>query len=216
MTAEDIQRVANRYFKPEKRAVALFYTKKSEGAEDPLLAGLSDQDKAQVRQFQAAVAQMSIDEAKAILQKVEPQVSAAPAGKTGPSGGYSETAAGKNSKERRQVMQRTVFLRRPFIMLACCIFAGALCLRTRQRGRRSRRILANSNIRPLEYTPPKASAYRQVLSNGVVGFFVEDHDLPLVNISVTIRVGPYLDPAGKEGSGRSRGKPAAGRRDCTL
>lgn len=78
VTAEDIQRVANRYFKPEKRAVAVFYTKKSEGPEDPLLAGLDAQDRAQVQQFKAAVAQMSVDEAKAILQKVEPQVSAAP------------------------------------------------------------------------------------------------------------------------------------------
>ena len=78
VTAEDIQRVANQYFKSEKRAVALFYTKKSEGPEDPLLAGLNDQDKAQVQQFKAAVGQMSIDEAKAILQKVEPQISAAP------------------------------------------------------------------------------------------------------------------------------------------
>ncbi len=78
VTAEDVQRVADKYFKPEKRAVALFYTKKSEGPEDPLLAGLSDQDKAQVKQFKAAVAQMSTDEAKAILQKVEPEISAAP------------------------------------------------------------------------------------------------------------------------------------------
>ena len=52
---------------------------------------------------------------------------------------------------------------------------------------------------PLEYTPPKASAYRQVLRNGVVGYFVEDHDLPLVEVSVIIRAGSYLDPAGKEG-----------------
>jgi zinc protease len=52
---------------------------------------------------------------------------------------------------------------------------------------------------PLRYTPPKASTYRQVLSNGAVGFFVEDRDLPLVNISIIIRVGAYLDPAGKEG-----------------
>jgi predicted Zn-dependent peptidase len=84
VTAEDIQRVANLYFKPENRAVALFYTRKSEGsAEDPLLTGLTEQDKAQVRQFKAALAQMSLDEAKAILQKIEPQVSAAPPEKKG-------------------------------------------------------------------------------------------------------------------------------------
>ncbi len=51
----------------------------------------------------------------------------------------------------------------------------------------------------LDFSPPKASAYRQVMANGVVGYFVEDHDLPLTNISVTIRVGSYLDPAGREG-----------------
>jgi predicted Zn-dependent peptidase len=52
---------------------------------------------------------------------------------------------------------------------------------------------------PLDYVPPNASAYRHVLSNGVAGYFVEDHDLPLTNISLTIRVGSYLDPKGKEG-----------------
>ncbi|MDM7994541.1 MAG: pitrilysin family protein [Acidobacteriota bacterium] len=79
VTAEDIQRVAKKYFKPENRAVALFYTRKAEGGEeDPLLTGLSDQDKAQVRQFKAAVAQMSLSEAQAILQKVESQATAAP------------------------------------------------------------------------------------------------------------------------------------------
>ena len=54
-------------------------------------------------------------------------------------------------------------------------------------------------FQPLEYTPPKASAYRHVLENGTVGYFVEDHDLPLVNVSILIRTGSYLDPAGKEG-----------------
>jgi zinc protease len=51
----------------------------------------------------------------------------------------------------------------------------------------------------LDFTPPLASTYRAVLGNGVVGYFVEDHDLPLVNISVTVKAGSYLDPAGKEG-----------------
>jgi zinc protease len=60
-------------------------------------------------------------------------------------------------------------------------------------------------FRPLQYSPPKASAYRHVLSNGTVGFFVEDHDLPLVTVSIIIRGGTYLDPAGKEGLAAAAG-----------
>jgi predicted Zn-dependent peptidase len=79
VTAEDIQRVANIYFKPENRAVALYYTKKSEGnGEDPLVAGLSDQEKVQFQQFKAAVAKMSLTEAKAIQAKIEQQAASAP------------------------------------------------------------------------------------------------------------------------------------------
>jgi zinc protease len=51
----------------------------------------------------------------------------------------------------------------------------------------------------LTYDPPKRDRYRHVLSNGVVVYAVEDHDLPLVNISTLVRTGSYLDPAGKEG-----------------
>jgi predicted Zn-dependent peptidase len=52
---------------------------------------------------------------------------------------------------------------------------------------------------PLSYTPPKREQYRHVLSNGVVVYLVEDHDLPLVNVATLVRTGTYLDPAGKEG-----------------
>lgn len=52
---------------------------------------------------------------------------------------------------------------------------------------------------PLTYNPPKRDRYRHVLSNGLVVYAVEDHDLPLVNISTLVRTGSYLDPAGKEG-----------------
>jgi zinc protease len=95
-------------------------------------------------------------------------------------------------------MHRTLYARRLFILMLCCITAGSLAFGQSDRGQipshpRDLRYPA------LEYSPPKASVYRHVLGNGVVGFFVEDHDLPLVNISITIRVGPYLDPAGKEG-----------------
>jgi predicted Zn-dependent peptidase len=79
VTAEDIQRVANRYFSPENRAVILYYTKKSEGGvEDPLLAGLNEQEKGQFRQLKAAVEQMSAEETKDVLKKMEAQVSSAP------------------------------------------------------------------------------------------------------------------------------------------
>ncbi len=51
----------------------------------------------------------------------------------------------------------------------------------------------------LSYTPPKREQYRHVLSNGMVAYLVEDHDLPLVSVSTLVRTGSYLDPAGKEG-----------------
>ncbi|MDQ3803905.1 MAG: insulinase family protein [Acidobacteriota bacterium] len=54
-------------------------------------------------------------------------------------------------------------------------------------------------FKPLMYTPPKREQYRHVLPNGVVVYAVEDHDLPLVNVSLLVRAGAYLEPAGKEG-----------------
>jgi zinc protease len=51
----------------------------------------------------------------------------------------------------------------------------------------------------LTYAPPKRASYRHVLSNGVVAYLVEDHDLPLINISTLVRTGKYLEPRGKEG-----------------
>ncbi len=79
VTADDIQRVANRYFKPENRTVGLYYTRKSEGAaEDPLLRGLTDEEKAQVRQMRGMVAKIPLEQAKAYLQQLEQQQAAAP------------------------------------------------------------------------------------------------------------------------------------------
>jgi len=52
---------------------------------------------------------------------------------------------------------------------------------------------------PLKYTPPKAADYRVKLANGVPAYLAPDRTLPLVNIVVLMRVGPDLDPAGKEG-----------------
>ena len=51
----------------------------------------------------------------------------------------------------------------------------------------------------LEFEPPAADRHRHTLSNGVVVFVVEEHTLPLVSVSVTVRTGSHLDPAGKQG-----------------
>ena len=51
----------------------------------------------------------------------------------------------------------------------------------------------------LDFTPPVAGDYRHELSNGVVTFVVEDHELSLVSISVMIRTGTHLDPPDKIG-----------------
>jgi predicted Zn-dependent peptidase len=80
VTADDVQRVANQYFKPENRAVAVYYTKKSErgGEEDPLLTGLTDQEKAQFRQFKTAIAPMPVEKVKAMYQELESQMHSVP------------------------------------------------------------------------------------------------------------------------------------------
>ncbi len=49
----------------------------------------------------------------------------------------------------------------------------------------------------LRFSPPEAQ--RLVLENGIILYILEDHELPLVNISTVVRTGSVNDPAGKEG-----------------
>lgn len=57
----------------------------------------------------------------------------------------------------------------------------------------------------LDYHPPKAEDFRTTLANGVVVFLAEDHELPTLDVTATVRVGSYLDPAGKEGLAAAMG-----------
>ena len=50
---------------------------------------------------------------------------------------------------------------------------------------------------PVEFTPPEPD--RVVLENEIVVYFLEDHELPLVSITATMRTGSWLDPADKIG-----------------
>jgi Predicted Zn-dependent peptidases len=50
---------------------------------------------------------------------------------------------------------------------------------------------------PVELNPPEPE--RIVLENGIVVYLLEDHELPLVTVSATIRTGGWMDPSDKVG-----------------
>ena len=52
---------------------------------------------------------------------------------------------------------------------------------------------------PIVFEPPSPHDHRHVLKNGMVVFIAEDRALPLVNISLVLRAGSWLEPEGKEG-----------------
>jgi predicted Zn-dependent peptidase len=81
VTPEDIRRVANTYFKPENRTIAIYNTKKAAGPEDPALAGLTDQEKEQIGRMKGMLAQAKPEQLKAFLAQLEQQAGAAPAEK---------------------------------------------------------------------------------------------------------------------------------------
>ncbi|MCH9649766.1 MAG: insulinase family protein [Deltaproteobacteria bacterium] len=51
----------------------------------------------------------------------------------------------------------------------------------------------------LDFEIPQGDRYRHSIAGSTPAYVVEDHSLPLVNISVRIRSGSYLDPADKPG-----------------
>ena len=54
-------------------------------------------------------------------------------------------------------------------------------------------------FQPIAFRPPVAKDHRVVLKNGMIVYIAEDRALPLVNLSLSVRVGSWLEPAGKEG-----------------
>ena len=79
VAAADVMRVANTYFKPETRAVAVYYRDESSAAEDdPLLAGLSDEERQQIGQMRAVIGQMEAEQLIQFLAQAEQMVGQAP------------------------------------------------------------------------------------------------------------------------------------------
>lgn len=52
-------------------------------------------------------------------------------------------------------------------------------------------------FQPVEFSPPEPE--RMILENGMVVYLLEDHELPLVSVTVTMRTGSWLDPIDKIG-----------------
>lgn len=52
---------------------------------------------------------------------------------------------------------------------------------------------------PLDFQVPNAEQHRHVLPSGVTVYVVEDHALPLVDVTVQVRVGSFLEPAAEAG-----------------
>jgi predicted Zn-dependent peptidase len=50
---------------------------------------------------------------------------------------------------------------------------------------------------PVQFTPPEPE--RVVLENGMIVYLLEDHELPLVTMTATVRTGGWLDPPDKVG-----------------
>ena len=78
VTADDIMRVANTYFEPENRAVAVYYRKASDEAPDPRLAGLDPEEQEQIRQMQAMIGQLNAEQIGQFIERFEQMSSQAP------------------------------------------------------------------------------------------------------------------------------------------
>ena len=51
----------------------------------------------------------------------------------------------------------------------------------------------------LNYEPPAPNEFRVQLTGGTIAYVVPDHELPLVNITIYVHTGDYLDPERKDG-----------------
>jgi zinc protease len=57
---------------------------------------------------------------------------------------------------------------------------------------------------PLQFTPPRAQ--KVTLGNGIILYVLDDHEIPLINVSAVIRTGSIHDLTGKEGLAELTGR----------
>ncbi len=79
VSGDDIMRVANTYFTPETRAVAIYYRDENAPTEeDPILVGLSDEERQQIGQMRGMIAQMTEEQATQFLAQADQMAAQGP------------------------------------------------------------------------------------------------------------------------------------------
>jgi predicted Zn-dependent peptidase len=93
--------------------------------------------------------------------------------------------------------EQTMLRRLTSLSLALVVAVGAIS--ACDGGSRSGPRPEDFTYEPLDFTPPSPDGFRTELSNGLIVYIAEDHEIPWVDASLMVRTGPFLEPADKIG-----------------
>ena len=143
----------------------------------------------------AAVTPLDIQRvASCVFHKVEPN-----GGDIGEEGRRKKCRDGAAARggTMRDVKRETRNVKRWSVVLCSTIVAVAIPVLTACAGDLALGDPRQMTFKPVEFTPPEPD--RVVFENGMVVYLLEDHELPLVSMTATMRTGSWLDPAEKIG-----------------
>ena len=198
VTAADVQRVANKYFTKENRAVAIYTRKAGRQGESAMKNALRETSGNRVAQVGNLLFRRLV------------------VGRAG----ISDTACGlpiRGIPTRRDQPALHHQSARSLSRLAAALTIGLAAIGCQIQTKPAAPAAASATVAapystdgipdrpekltypPLVYEPPAPGQFRVPLKSGPVAYVVPDRELPLVNIVVYVRTGDYLEPAGKEG-----------------
>ena len=97
----------------------------------------------------------------------------------------------------RGVTRETRNAKRWSLVLCSMMMVGVIPMLAACVGGRALNDPRQMTFKTVEFTPPEPD--RLVFENGMVVYLLEDHELPLVSMTATMRTGSWLDPADKIG-----------------
>ena len=100
-------------------------------------------------------------------------------------------------RETFNVKHETRNMKRWSVVLCSAIIAVAIPMVAACAGDRTLSDPRQMTFKPVEFTPPEPD--RVVFENGMIVYLLEDHELPLVSVTATMRTGSWLDPEDKIG-----------------